>query len=54
MAFIIAFVGGRPGMILAATGAMALLVVHLVKAHQELELGLQYLFAATILAVCQF
>jgi sulfate permease, SulP family len=40
----IAIVGGRPGMISAATGAMALLMVTLVKDH-----GLQYLFAATIL-----
>ncbi|MFX6059549.1 SulP family inorganic anion transporter, partial [Acinetobacter baumannii] len=39
-----AFVGGRPGMISAATGAMALLMVTLVKEH-----GLQYLLAATIL-----
>ncbi|MFN3652539.1 MAG: SulP family inorganic anion transporter [Armatimonadota bacterium] len=38
------FVGGRPGMISAATGAMALLMITLVKQH-----GLQYLFAATIL-----
>jgi SulP family sulfate permease len=39
-----AFVGGRPGMISAATGAMALLMVTLVKDH-----GLQYLLAATLL-----
>ncbi|MCX5592520.1 SulP family inorganic anion transporter [Alcaligenes endophyticus] len=45
IATIIAFVGGRPGMISAATGAMALVVVTLVKDH-----GLQYLLAATILA----
>lgn len=44
MAVIIAFVGGRPAMISAATGAMALLMVTLVKEH-----GLDYLFAATIL-----
>jgi sulfate permease, SulP family len=44
IAVVIAFVGGRPGMISAATGAMALLMVTLVKDH-----GLQYLFAATIL-----
>lgn len=44
IAVIIAFVGGRPGMISAATGAMALLMVPLVKEH-----GLQYLLAATIL-----
>ncbi|MCT2534397.1 SulP family inorganic anion transporter [Aquibacillus koreensis] len=41
---IIAFVGGRPGMISAATGAMALLMITLVAEH-----GLQYLLAATIL-----
>lgn len=45
IATIIAFVGGRPGMISAATGAMALVMVSLVKDH-----GLQYLLAATILA----
>lgn len=44
IAVIIAFVGGRPGMISAATGAMALLMVTLVKDH-----GLQYLLAATVL-----
>jgi len=38
IAAIIAFVGGRPGMISAATGAMALVMVVLVKEH-----GLQYL-----------
>ena len=41
---IIAFVGGRPGMISAATGAMALLMVPLVK-----EYGVEYLLATTIL-----
>ncbi|WP_174728150.1 SulP family inorganic anion transporter [Mesobacillus harenae] len=41
---VIAFVGGRPGMISAATGAMALLFVDLVARH-----GLEYLLAATIL-----
>jgi sulfate permease, SulP family len=45
MAVTIAFVGGRPGMISAATGAMALLMVNLVK-----EFGIEYLFAASILA----
>ncbi|MBN2722001.1 MAG: SulP family inorganic anion transporter [Campylobacterales bacterium] len=44
IATVIAFVGGRAGMISAATGAMALLMVTLVKEH-----GLQYLLAATIL-----
>ncbi len=45
IATLIAFFGGRPGMISAATGAMALVMVDLVKAH-----GLDYLLAATILA----
>jgi len=44
IAVIIAFTGGRPGMISAATGAMALLMVTLVKEH-----GLEYLLAATLL-----
>ena len=44
IAFVSAFMGGRPGMISAATGAMALLMVMLVKTH-----GLQYLLGATIL-----
>jgi len=41
---VIAVVGGRPGMISAATGAMALVMVTLVKEH-----GLEYLLVATIL-----
>ena len=44
IAVVTAFAGGRPGMISAATGAMALLMVTLVKTH-----GLQYLLAATLL-----
>ncbi|MCM3768510.1 SulP family inorganic anion transporter [Neobacillus niacini] len=44
IAVTIAFVGGRPGMISAATGATALLMTTLVRDH-----GLQYLLAATIL-----
>lgn len=44
IATIIAFMGGRPAMISAATGAMALVMVTLVKEH-----GLQYLLAATVL-----
>jgi len=44
IAITIAFVGGRPAMISAATGAMALLMVSLVRDH-----GLEYLFAASIL-----
>jgi len=45
IAVVIAFVGGRPGMISAATGSTALLMVELVRDH-----GLQYLCATTILA----
>lgn len=44
IAVVTAFFGGRPGMISAATGAMALLMVTLVKEH-----GLEYLLAATLL-----
>lgn len=44
IATVIAFTGGRPGMISAATGAMALVIVGLVRDH-----GLDYLLAATIL-----
>ena len=44
IAVVTSIAGGRPGMISAATGAMALLMVDLVRDH-----GLQYLFAATIL-----
>jgi SulP family sulfate permease len=45
IAVIIAFTGGRPGMISAATAATAVLMITLVKDH-----GLQYLLVATILA----
>ncbi|MBD2654975.1 SulP family inorganic anion transporter [Synechocystis sp. FACHB-383] len=44
IAVLTAFFGGRSGSISAATGAMALLMVDLVKDH-----GLQYLLAATVL-----
>ena len=44
IAVVISFAGGRPGMISAATGAMALLMVTLVREH-----GLEYLLAATLL-----
>jgi SulP family sulfate permease len=44
IACVSAFVGGRPGMISAATAATAVLMVTLVRDH-----GLSYLFAATIL-----
>ncbi len=45
IAVITAIVGGRPGMISAATAATAVLMITLVKQH-----GLQYLLAATVLA----
>jgi len=45
IAIIISIAGGRSGMISAATGAMALVLVPLVEDH-----GIEYLFAATILA----
>ncbi|MFG1313152.1 SulP family inorganic anion transporter [Xanthobacter autotrophicus] len=45
IAVIIAFVGGRPGMISAATAATAVLMITLVRSH-----GLEYLLAATVLA----
>lgn len=44
IAVVISFFGGRPGMISAATGAMAVVMVTLVRDH-----GLEYLFAATVL-----
>ncbi len=44
IAIVTAFLGGRPAMISAATGAMALVVTPLVKSH-----GLDYLLATTIL-----
>ena len=44
IAVVISFTGGRPGMISAATGAMALVMVDLVRDH-----GLQYLLVATLL-----
>jgi SulP family sulfate permease len=43
IAVVIAFTGGRPGMISAATGAMALLMITLVRNH-----GLEYLLIATV------
>ncbi|WP_247046628.1 SulP family inorganic anion transporter [Arthrobacter rhizosphaerae] len=45
MAVTIALVGGRPAMISAATGAVALVIAPLVKSH-----GVDYLIAAVILA----
>jgi len=44
IAMVIAFTGGRPGMISAATAAVAVVVVPLVREH-----GVEYLFAATVL-----
>ncbi|MEO0690070.1 MAG: SulP family inorganic anion transporter [Pseudomonadota bacterium] len=44
IAMVISLVGGRPGMISAATAAVAVVVVPLVRDH-----GVEYLFAATIL-----
>ncbi|PSB24919.1 SulP family inorganic anion transporter [Stenomitos frigidus] len=50
MAVVIALAGGRPAMISAATGSMALLMTTLVAKH-----GVEYLFAATILTgIIQF
>ncbi len=50
IAVVIAFLGGRPGMISAATGAMALVLVSLVR-----DYGIEYMFAATILTgILQF
>ncbi len=50
IAITIAFFGGRPSMVSAATGAMALVMVSLVRDH-----GIEYMFAATILTgVVQF
>lgn len=43
--FVTAVIGGRPGMISGATGAMAVVMVSLVAEH-----GIQYLFAAVMLA----
>ena len=44
IAVVTSIAGGRPGMISAATGAMALVMVTLVRDH-----GLEYLFAASLL-----
>ncbi|MFV0625453.1 SulP family inorganic anion transporter [Sphingomonas sp. ac-8] len=44
IAIVISFLGGRPGMISAATAAVAVVVTPLVREH-----GVDYLFAATIL-----
>jgi len=47
IAVMTAFLGGRPGSISAATGAMALLMIDLVK--DQGDKGLEYLLAATFL-----
>lgn len=44
IAMVIALIGGRPGMISAATAAVAVVMIPLVRDH-----GVEYLFAATIL-----
>lgn len=50
IAIVISLFGGRPAMISAATGSMALLMTSLVEKH-----GVEYLFAATILTgIIQF
>jgi len=50
IAVVISIAGGRPGMISAATGSMALVMVVLVR-----DFGLEYLLAATILTgIIQF
>src|SRR6476620_8479430 len=50
MAVVISISGGRPAMISAATGSMAILMTSLVEKH-----GVEYLFAATILTgILQF
>lgn len=45
MGLVTSLIGGRPGMISGATGAMAVVMVSLVSEH-----GVQYLFAAILLA----
>ena len=50
---ITALIGGRPGMISGATGAMAVVMVHLIKEGVEMggqEMGLQFLFFTLILS----
>lgn len=60
MGLVTSILGGRPGMISGATGAMAVVMVSLVQQGNQLAqasemMGLQYLFAALILAgIIQF
>ena len=51
MGLITAIFGGRPGMISGATGALAVVMVSLIKEGNELgaDMGLQYLFATLVL-----
>jgi len=53
MGFVTSIFGGRPGMISGATGAMAVVMVHLVKEGNQLandsSAGLQYLFFTLLL-----
>ncbi|PWK16456.1 SulP family inorganic anion transporter [Tumebacillus permanentifrigoris] len=50
IAVVVSFAGGRPGMISAATGAMALVMIDLVA-----DYGIEYMFAATVLTgILQF
>ena len=53
MGLVTSIFGGRPGMISGATGAMAVVMVHLVSEGNSLggsdSMGLQYLFAALLL-----
>ncbi len=52
MGLVTAIFGGRPGMISGATGALAVVMVHLIKEGNDMVdgLGLQFLFATLILA----
>ena len=54
MGLVTSIFGGRPGMISGATGALAVVMVHLVSEGNTLggdsSMGLQYLFATLILA----
>ncbi|MGY8950391.1 MAG: SulP family inorganic anion transporter [Flavobacteriales bacterium] len=52
MGLVTAIFGGRPGMISGATGALAVVMVHLIKEGNDMGdgLGLQFLFATLILA----
>lgn len=51
MGLVTSIFGGRPGMISGATGALAVVMVHLIKEGNDLGdgMGLQYLFATLVL-----